>query len=924
MKKTGKTTFLSKFLFVVAFCCLAVCVSCSDGDSGGFSDMSQQIASWQEQTFQGMYAVNSRDAVFARHKNFLVQTDVTEAGLELGMFRNSMYSEVDCFYTEDDYTIGSELHVFDTFYTTSTICSRERTNAGSSIFVNFYAMTEAEKKAILPSTSLVNVVTDGRSLGEKLVSVVNNGNGTVTVTTGMPIAKSLDFSSGVPEKWKDGTMEYVSVLDAQSLELIRSVIFVVNKNERIQLYSQTISFDVAQSENFVSIRAFLEKYEKKEFTPTKTITAYYNYGTERQEKYEFQRDNSCRIWTVFRTDYSAFKDAAGTEPISDFDFDDADITIYFLENKTAWNKLYDRAVAVNSHEATFTNHSNYLVREVAEEGAESVGYGGGVKATSFFAEKNCWYSETDVSNKAPGMESIDCFRTTTGDWWRTRYIGGMESLISTWYIMPDSEKAKYVENADKISVMEDERPFGETILSVVYNNNGTFTMVTAEPVDKAPLLENCDVPEEWKNSYLETTYTFDSTTFEKMGAVCVVVTSEKRIPFLTQAFKYDAATPDGYASLKAFAAKVENKSFTPTKKLTAIYNPGTEQAETFVSESDASFTVRLVYRDGYALYTDPEGKTPVENLSGNDVTVYLIKKASSDPTLDKLYRDMVSVNSHDEIFTRHKNFFQSVVFGRAAEIAQVGEENSRIEYYVDGDCYYGGNDILSTDASIPFSDYIYTLNGSYAHERNGDTEKWYMEWYLMSDAERSAYIPDLKYVSIMGDGRALGETIVSAKDNGNGTITVVSSMPVETVPLLAHGIPDGWSGATMEFASLLDATTLEVKEIVTTLVNKGERVLFHTQKFSYDVQKTERCTALQAFAAKVEKKEFTPTKTLTAFYNYGTAQQEKFEYSRDASFAVSVIARDGYLPYKDAAGTEPFTDRIDSTENDVTVYLIKE
>lgn len=279
-----------------------------------------------------MYAVNSRDAVFKRHKNFLVQTDATEAGLELGMFKNSLYSEVDCFYTEDDYSTGSELYVFDTFYSTSTIWYREWTNAGSEIYVNFYAMTEDEKNSILPGTDLVNVVTDGSSLGEKLLSVVDNRKGTVTVTTGMPIEKSPDFSSGVPEKWKGATMEYASILDAQSLELIRSVISVVNKGKRIQLYSQTISFDVEPPDGYASLKEFAAKVENKSFNPTKKLTAIYNPGTE-QEEFVCESDTSFTVRLVYRDGYTLYNDPEGKDPVKNLSGND--VTVYLIKKASS-------------------------------------------------------------------------------------------------------------------------------------------------------------------------------------------------------------------------------------------------------------------------------------------------------------------------------------------------------------------------------------------------------------------------------------------------------------------------------------------------------------------------------------------------------------------------------------------------------------
>ena len=160
MKKTGKTTFLSRFLFGVAVCLLAVFVSCSNDDSDGSSYVSQQ---WQKETFEKMYQVNSRDAAFDRHKSFQVKTTITAAGKALGMWSNTVYSEKDCFYTEDDYSSDSESLFYDTFFSGSTLYYRKRLDVASEMYVNCYAMTEAEKKRSCLAWKMPFLsVTDGR------------------------------------------------------------------------------------------------------------------------------------------------------------------------------------------------------------------------------------------------------------------------------------------------------------------------------------------------------------------------------------------------------------------------------------------------------------------------------------------------------------------------------------------------------------------------------------------------------------------------------------------------------------------------------------------------------------------------------------------------------------------------------------------
>ena len=328
------------------------------------------------------------------------------------------------------------------------------------------------------------------------------------------------------------------------------------------------------------------------------------------------------------------------------------------------------------------------------------------------------------------------------------------------------------------------------------------------------------------------------------------------------------------------------------------------------------------------------GTEPIENFEeyntdAAEISLYLVKQASSSPALDAFYRNMIKANSYDGTFARRTNYFQTMEYGPGAAFIQIGEDGSRTYFYLNkNDGYYYSTSNLSLDAdAASFEDVIYTPTGSYVHERKdgADKDKWSVDWYVMSDTERAMYLPDVKQLSIIVDGRSQGERIVSVKDNGDGTRTAVTVMPIEYFPVLAGLVPNEWKGASMEFTYLLDATTYEVEEVTSTVIVNGERILLYKQLYSYNVEESARYALLKAFATKVEKKDFTVTKTITAFYDYGTAGQEKFEYGRDASFSIGMILRDGYEPYKDAAGTKTFAEgeRIDSTEEDITVYLFK-
>ncbi len=524
MKKTGKTRFLSKFLFAMSVCLLAVSVSCSEDDdnSSDYSDVSPQLAPWQKETFEKLYQVNSRDAVFAQHKNFQLKTTVTDVGKNLGMYNNTVYSEKDCFYTEDDYSSGTVSLFYDTFYSGSTLYYRKRLDAASEMYVNWYAMTEAEKKEALPSMEDAVFVNDGRSYGEKLISVVSNGDGTVTVLTGLPIENAPDFDMGVPEKWKGATLEYVSVLNAQSLELIRSSTSVVATTEKVLLYSQEITFDVERSERFDSLKAFAEKIENNNFNPTNKITAYYNYGTAQEEKYEFQRDSSFKIWLFTRDGYDAFKDAAGTELIENADYDDyntddAEISLYLVKKASSdstLNELYLNMIKANSYDGTFARRTNYFQTMEYGPGAAFIQIGeDGARIGSYLnKEDGYYYSTNNLSLDADAASFEDVIYTPTGSYVHERK-DGEDKWSADWYVMSESERALYLPDVKQLSIVGDGRSQGERIVSATDNEDGTFTAVTVMPIENFPVLAGL-VPNEWKGASMEFTYLLDATTYE--------------------------------------------------------------------------------------------------------------------------------------------------------------------------------------------------------------------------------------------------------------------------------------------------------------------------------------------------------------------------------------------------------------------------
>ncbi len=79
--------------------------------------------------------------------------------------------------------------------------------------------------------------------------------------------------------------------------------------------------------------------------------------------------------------------------------------------------------------------------------------------------------------------------------------------------------------------------------------------------------------------------------------------------------------------MSGYVEDFENGMPENPKTITITYDPETENEEVYTLETDTSYSITPIIREGYNLYKDPEGKTPFKGSDGKkNVEIYAIKE----------------------------------------------------------------------------------------------------------------------------------------------------------------------------------------------------------------------------------------------------------------------------------------------------------
>lgn len=293
-------------------------------------------------------------------------------------------------------------------------------------------------------------------------------------------------------------------------------------------------------------------------------------------------------------------------------------------------KLED-IIEANSRDKIFSNHSNWLSEvKISEDDS-----GKAVKAYELFGfkcyhEKGISYFETDYLDDDMESHSYETslFNGET-DYYRNADLKNDQKLFVGWYAMSDDEKEDALKSKfghpDCFTPFTYSEDTHETIDSVQDDNSGTLTVITYIPTELCPEIKN--LPEEWEGGKVRYTYTLDKETLEMSEVVSEIVVDGKTYEFMTQKVTYDVDTPEGYNKMCDLVYAYKNDEIKEPRTLTVIYDPDTDDEESFRMTVDYAYRIFPNIRKGYSLYKDPKGKIPFTGSSTEnaDVTMFAIK-----------------------------------------------------------------------------------------------------------------------------------------------------------------------------------------------------------------------------------------------------------------------------------------------------------
>lgn len=208
-------------------------------------------------------------------------------------------------------------------------------------------------------------------------------------------------------------------------------------------------------------------------------------------------------------------------------------------------------------------------------------------------------------------------------------------LLYDWFIMSDAEQAALRElPEDYEPIIYPEDTLQETVISVEDNGDGTLTIVTAlDPETAAAIWEaqgSDPATGDWEGAGEEIVYVVQADTLEIITQTPMLKKGEDTFIRWVSSFSYDEPVPEELAAFKARVDAYKSAPLTNPRTVTVIYDYGTPEEETYSITAGEDCLVGLVIRDGYGMFSDPEGTAPYVSKAEGDKTIYLFPVATEE------------------------------------------------------------------------------------------------------------------------------------------------------------------------------------------------------------------------------------------------------------------------------------------------------
>lgn len=278
-------------------------------------------------TIDDLIAANTREALLGKYD--VVRVKRTIDGEE----------EADRYYTKDDYyddiarmeTEDPDIY-FMKYLNQHGESYRYYYDADGTVQLAYewYAMSEDEAKTEKWDASSADIIISKETTKqEKIMSVADNEDGTLTITTELG-ADALQMVLGeVDEDWEK--LQIVYVVDAETLEIQSSdeTVCLTDGSHETTTHME-METNVKEPEAMGQMMDEAAKLQKDTPQNPRTITAIYDPGTEEEYEISFTFDRAYRVMPYIRNGYQMYLDPDGKEPYAGGD-GISDVTMYGLK-----------------------------------------------------------------------------------------------------------------------------------------------------------------------------------------------------------------------------------------------------------------------------------------------------------------------------------------------------------------------------------------------------------------------------------------------------------------------------------------------------------------------------------------------------------------------------------------------------------------
>ena len=256
-------------------------------------------------------------------------------------------------------------------------------------------------------------------------------------------------------------------------------------------------------------------------------------------------------------------------------------------------------LAANTWEEVISRHDSLLTRTEYEDGSVSTCFL--TKGYAYDADSGSLYDSKDN--------------------WRYIDVDGEDVFAFDLYAMSDEERDALIwKPEDLFPTLYEDMLLQETIVDLTANEDGTLTVSLSLGAEKFAAIQESlgnPLPEEYAGMEYMTVFTLDADTLEVLASEESTILGEEKTRLGRTEFEYDAEQPEEAAEMLAFAEEFRTAEPENPRTVTVIYHAGDDDEEVYSVVTDRKFRVVPFLREGYELFSDPEG---TEVFVGSDKT----------------------------------------------------------------------------------------------------------------------------------------------------------------------------------------------------------------------------------------------------------------------------------------------------------------